>query len=261
MAWSIVIGSSAIILGALSVTVYVRRLLFAAAGTPHSAFFAAALAVIISHAIGGNTLLWSVLLGVGLVYLLGYLAYLGLDPDDATSIVVALSTSGGAISLYYVLTHYAYSSSILGIIIGDPLLATSEEITLSVIIMIFIIILLPLTINEITYIGIDREDARLSGMKVWAYDLALYTILGISIAGLVRVIGFIIEHVLVLLPGAIAASRGRSPMEALLMSVSITLLAGGLGLIASLWLDLSPAGLIGLITLAFYAVHVFIPKR
>ncbi len=65
--WSVTIGSAALAMGSISVLVYSRRLLFAAASAPHSAFFAAALSVIISGSLGGDELLLTIIIGIFLV--------------------------------------------------------------------------------------------------------------------------------------------------------------------------------------------------
>jgi len=258
--WSLVIGASSLALGSVSLLVYVRRLLFAAAGAPHAAFFAASLAIILSVEVGGPRLVWTVLVGLLIIYALGYATYRGMDPDDATALVVSTSSSLGVLTAIYVLSRYSYGSSVLGVVMGDPLLARGPEVVACVAIAVVSLILTLATAREVAYIGLDRDDAMLSGIRVWLYDLALYTLLGVTVMGLVRIVGFVIEHVLLLLPGAIAVSTGRSGYGSLAVSTGTTLAAGGLGLSASILFNLSPSGVIGLAVAAGYLLSAVLRR-
>ncbi len=254
--WSLAIGAAGAALGSVSLLVYVRRLLFAAAGAPHAAFFAASLSIVISASLGGPRLLWTVIVGLSIVYLLGYAAHRGIDPDDATALVVSASSSLGVLTSLYVLSKYSYGSSVIGIVMGDPLLAGRGEVLAGLAVAAVAVAVTLGAAREIAYIGLDRDDALLSGVRVWLYDLALYTLLGLVVMGLVRIVGFVVEHVLLLLPGAIAARRGGPGYGPVLASIAITLLAGGLGLVAAILFDLAPSGVIGLIVVAAFLVAV-----
>ncbi|MCE4625056.1 MAG: metal ABC transporter permease [Desulfurococcales archaeon] len=259
--WSIVLGMAGIALGSISLLVYVRRLLFAAASAPHAAFFAASLALIISSSLGGDLLLWTVLAGTLIIYSLGYAVYSGMDPDDATALFASLTTSLGVVTMYYAITHYSTGASLSSIVLGDPLLASREEIAYAAVIGTAALMASLAAAREISYMGVDREDAKLSGIRTWAYDLALFTLLALTVVGLVRVVGFAVEHVLVLIPGAVATMHSRGPTHAVLASVSLSLLASGLALVTGVLLNLSPSGLIGVFMVTIYAVAVALGWR
>ncbi len=250
--WSVVIGSAGTALGAVSILVYGRRLLFAAASAPHAAFFAASVAFIISSEVGGSQLGWTILVGVSIVYGLGYLAYRGVDPDDAAAVTVSFSTSAGVIAAMYALTKYSYGGSIVSVIMGDPLLARTAEALVALAVGAASVLLAFLTAREIAYIGLDRDDAALSGIRLWLYDLTLYTLIGVTVMSLVRVVGFVIEHVLLLIPGALAVAAGGRSYETVTLSIGTTLLASGLGLLIAIILNLSPSGVIGLLIVVAY---------
>lgn len=258
--WSIVIGSAGAALGAVSILVYGRRLLFAAASAPHAAFFAASLAFIVSNEIGGPQLAWTIVIGVAIVYSLGYLAYRGVDPDDAAAVTVSFSTSAGVIAAMYALSKYSYGGGIVSVIMGDPLLARPSEALASLVLGVASVSLAFLTAREIAYIGLDRDDAALSGIRLWLYDLALYTLIGVTVMSLVRVVGFVIEHVLLLIPGALAVAAGGRSYETVALSIGTTLVASGLGLLIAIALNLSPSGVIGLLIVVAYLL-VLASKR
>ncbi len=193
--------------------------------------------------------------------MIGGLAYLGVDSDDATAFVASLSSVGGVLAVFYVMTRISYGGNLFSIIIGDPLLATREEVITGLIMSLIVLVFGILSAREVVYIGVDRDDAILSGVRVWLYDLILYTLLGITVMALVRAVGFVMEHVLILLPGAVAATRASSPLDAVLIAGGGTLFAGAVGLILGITFNVSPSGSTGLVILSVYAIHAATRRR
>ncbi len=253
--WLIVIASSGIAFAALSILVYSRRLLFASASSPHAAFLAAGLGILLGYSTGTAPLAWTVIIGLVLVYTLGFMVYRGVDPDDATSLFVSFSTSAGALAVYYVMSKIISGTDISSIIIGDPLLAGPGLVKYSVLVAIVTVILTFLCAPEIVYMGTDPDDARLSGIRVWLYDLILFTLIGLASVGMVTVVGFVIEHPLLLLPGAISVLSCRcGSLWTMVASIIIGLTVGVVGLLLAVFLNLSPSGIIGLLLVIVYLV-------
>lgn len=245
--WVIVLVSSGIVFGALSLMVYSRRLMFMAAASPHSAFLAAAVSIPLWKATGLSMSIWMLLVGLLLVYLVGLLTYKGIDPDEATSIFVSLSASGGVLASYYVMTRYPESTLVWSVVFGDPLLSSVKEALISLIVALVILLFSYTTVREIVYIGADVEDAKLSGVKVWLYDLALYTGLGISVIVMVRSVGFILEHVLILVPALIANYVSRGVYQTLTLSILLALFSSLSGLALAIGFNQSPSAMTGML--------------
>ncbi|MCE4621707.1 MAG: metal ABC transporter permease [Desulfurococcales archaeon] len=255
--WVIVMASSGIAFGALSIIVYSRRLMYMAAASPHSAFLAAAVSIPLSIKLRLPMDLWMLVIGLTLVYLVGWLTYRGMDPDEATSLFVGLSASGGVLASYYVLTRYPYSSKIWAVVFGDPLLSTRREVLFSLAVAGLFVIFSFTCIREIVYIGADVEDARLSGLKVWLYDLALFTSIGLVVIVMIRTVGFILEHVLILIPGLIAHYSSKGVYRALSLSILIALFSSIAGLALSIGLDQSPSAMTGLLLVIEFMIVYF----
>ncbi len=253
-AWVAVMASAGAGFGALSSLVYSRRLMFVAAASPHAAFLAAAAAIPLSRAVGGEVWLWTLVLGLAIVYAVGFLVYRGMDPDEATSLMVSFSASAGALASYLVLTRYAMGGELSAIVIGDPLLVTRSEVGAAALAAAGLVAASVLTAREAYYMGVDPEDARLAGLRVWAYDLALYTMIGVAAVAMVRIVGFVLEHALVLLPGAVAYHLARGIYGSLAASIAAGLASGLLGLALGVAANVSPAPAAGLVLVALYAV-------
>ena len=251
--WVAVMVSAAVAYGIMSSIVAARRLYFLAGASAHSALLAAVLALPLANSVGLlSERAWAVLVGLLLTYSVGYMIHRGIDPDVATSIFVAATASASALAIYYVLTRFPVEAELWAIMVGDPLLSSCSEAFYALGVAGLTASAVVLTYREQVYIGLDREFARLSGIRTWAYDLLVFTLLGLITVSLIKIVGFVLEHVLLLLPSAIATRLSRSSRAVLLASLSVSLAASLLGLYLSVLVNLSPAGLVGLVLLAAY---------
>lgn len=260
--WVIVMVSAALVYGFLGPVIAARRLYFLASASPHAALLAAVLAIPLARIIGfGDEYLWAITLGIFLVYFVGYLIHHGVDPDTATGVFVAFTASSSVLAIYYVLTHYPIETDIWAIIVGDPLLASWDSVFVSLVVLLAVSLLILLTHRENICLGVDRDYVRLVGVNIKVYDLLVFTLLAVATVALIKIVGFVLEHVLVLLPAAIATTWSHSARQALLTSISVSLLAGLLGLYLAVPLNQAPAGTSGLILLAIYLTVLLGRKR
>ena len=254
--WVAVMASSALTLGAISALVGARKLFFLAGAAPHSGLLAVLVAIPLAYMTGYDPVVIASLVGVLLVYMVGYAIHRGHDPDVSTSVFIAFSASLSVILAYYVLTNYPVQTDISAIILGDPLLATPTEALFMMGLSAVSFVIVWTTYREQVSIGIDRDSARLAGIKVWVYDLIVFTLLGLAAAALLRIIGFILEHVLILIPVSIALTASKSSGKAFTISILSALTAGLLGLNIALVLNLPPSGVTGVILLAYYLLSL-----
>ncbi len=259
--WVIVLVSAAIAFSSMSTVIAARKLYFLAASSPHSALLAVAVAIVAAHVVGGDIYGWSLVLGVVLIYLAGYAIHRGIDPNVATAVYVSFTASGGVLMAYYALTRYPVGFDLASLIVGDPILATWREATAAGIAAAAIILLILFSYREQISIGLDPESVRLTGINIRFYDWLIFTILGVTVITYIRITGYILQHVLVLLPGSIAISRARGSYEALEIAIVTALSASLLGLHTGILLDLSPPGLTGLYLLLFYLAGLIASRR
>jgi len=252
--WVSIIMLAGIVYGVLGNIVAIRRLYFLASATPHVALLAVALSIPSVKMFGGYEIAYSLIYGLLMTYIVGYMIHRGVEPDRATSLMVGASASLTVLTVYYVMVKYPVEFSLTALIMGDPLLATWRDLYIMLIITLVTIVFFTLTIHEQLSIGIDRESTYLSGVKVWFYDLVAYTMIGLGAIALLPITGYILEHVLILLPPGIAVMRGGSAKESIYSTIFITISASLFGLQLSILFDQSPTGMIGLILLAIYII-------
>ena len=255
--WIIVVVLSSLVYGLLSPIIAARRLLFLAGSLPHSALLSVILSVILANTLGGSLSVWAVIISIILVYTVAFMLSRGISGDTATAVFVSFSVSLTVISMYYVITRYALATSLWAYILGDPLLVTWSDTYYAIIVSSITLILIVPFLREHILIGIDRDFVRLSGVNTVLYDVALMTALAIATVGLLKIVGFVIEHVLLLLPGIIASSIARGGSKAVVVAVLVSLLGGISGLFLGLYMGLAPSGSIGLILLLLYIIVLF----
>lgn len=257
--WVIVIVSSSVTFGLLAPIIAVRKLYFLAGAVPHSALLATVLAIpLAKYLCLGNEFIWSIILGVALVYSVGYAIYKGVDADTATSVFVASTASLSVIALYYVLTSFPIGTNIWAFIVGDPLLVSWSDVYITLIVAFIVAISVVFTYREHVIVGIDKDCVRLAGVKVKFYDWLLFTLLGVATITMLKIIGFVLEHVFILIPAAIAKIGSESAIDALLVSLIASLIAGLTGLYITVITGFAPAGVIGLVLFAIYLLLLII---
>jgi len=259
--WFLTVVSVSICFAAVSCVITARRLMFMAAATPHAALFAAALGVMLSSYVGLlDPYLWALAIGTAIVLVTGFVVERGVDPDIATSVMVSATACGSVIAITWIATYLSMRYSPLSLIVGDPLLVDWNEVLLVVAISVAMFFV-AIAVHRVSLcMGFDLDHVRLATSRVWLYDIAIYVSLAITSVAMVKVVGFVLQHVLILLPSAIGIAIGRSARDVLEVAVCISIAASSLGLAISILLDLPPSGMIGLAFLCIYIATAILRK-
>ena len=259
--WLMVVIGSSLAFGALSILVAARRLYFMAASLAHSSLLAATLAIPMAYVLGGSINAWAVIFAVAATMIFYALIERGIDVDIASSVFVAAAASASVAAMYYVLSAFPVSASLWAYILGDPLLVTLHDAIATLAVGAAALIFTILTYRENVCIGIDVAGSRLAGLRVRLYDALTFSVLAAASVLLLRSVGFVVEHVLLLLPGAVAVTAARGAWRALAYSLAASLLAGLAGLALALILGVAPAASIGGVMLALYITALVYRRR
>lgn len=246
--------------GFASALVSARRLYFLAEAAPHSALLAVVASIALSTVVSFNELATATLIGLALVCSICYFIHRGVDQDVATAVYVSSTASLSVISMYFVMTKAARVVEVASLMIGDPLLMTHRDLLYLLLIATAVIALSISTYRGNVVIGVDPEYSKLMGMKVWLYDLTAFTVIGLTSIGLLKAVGYILEHILLLVPAAIAVNSNSSS-EALKLAISSSVFASITGLLASITVNVAPSGTIGLTLLLIYILSSIRSRR
>ncbi len=246
--------------GFASALVSTRKLYFLAEAAPHSALLAVVASIALSTVTGFDELAAATLIGLALVCSICYFIHRGVDQDVATAVYVSATASLSVISMYFVMARAARVVEIASLMIGDPLLMTHRDLAYLMLVAVVVIALSSSTYRGNVVVGVDPEYSKLMGVKVWLYDLTTFIVIGLTSIGLLRAVGYILEHILLLVPAAIAINS-HSSSEALKLAVSSSVFASIAGLLASIAVNVAPSGAIGLVLLLIYVTSSIVRGR
>ncbi|MGC9115270.1 MAG: metal ABC transporter permease [Fervidicoccaceae archaeon] len=258
--WIAVILSSSASFAIISAMIAARNLYFLAGSVPHSALLSAGLAILTSLTIGGNSFLWNLSFNVLMILTVGYAIHRGADPNRVTSIFVGITASLTVTVLYYLINHFYLARSVTSEILGDPLLSTTADAYISLAVLSFTVLIFAFSYKENLLIGIFGRDSWLSGINVYFYDYIFYFLLAVVSASFMKIVGFILTHIFILIPGAIASMVSSSSIKAINVAIGISTLSASIGLILGVIFNLSPAGITGIVMMLIYG-FILIGKK
>lgn len=252
--WVLTMFSIGLAYGSLSYLISIRRLFYLAEASPHIALFLFTISTLILGFYGLETLFLSVSIGTLVMIILGVKMSGLRDHDKNISLLIGLSASLNVLVLYFSIRFNPRGFSLSALFIGDPLLTTTRDVLATLAIAVLTSISITLTLREQLITSIDREFAKISNIKTWFYDSLAYTLLAVNTIGLIRVTGFILQHVLALMPPIAISMVKRDLWTSYLLTIVSTIYASLLSLNASLLIGVPPSGIIGLIYTAYIVI-------
>ncbi len=252
--WLLVLLFSGLAYGAVSSLVAARHSQFLAASLVHMALFAATLSIPIHHYTGLPLEIPAIILGMMLLELYNYIVSKTRDVDAATASLVSFTASTSILAIYVVKLYSPYTPDIWAIIIGDPLLVSWLDVMFAIVFSGMVLIIVLITYWDNICIGLDRDSAELLGINTTLHDRLFNLSLVLSVIGLIRITGFIMAHVFLLLPGLIGSRVARNARQALIYSILYSLLATLLGLLFGVMFDVSPIGVAGILLSLAYVI-------
>lgn len=252
---------SSLVFGSISPLIAARRLYFLAVEVSHIALLAVALSIVLANTTPiNNEVLWAIALGIIMIYMVGLAIHRGIDPDIITSVITAASVSGSVIAIHLVLTRYRVNYSLWSLILGDPLLVTRRDLYTLIIITAIVVTISVLTYKVVIYVGVDRDSAMLTFRNIGIYEFLFFTSLGLASIALLRIVGYVIEHILILFPALISMNLVEGGRRVMVMSIYVSVISTLLGFILSLKINIAPAGAIGLTALSIYIFSLVVGR-
>jgi ABC-type Mn2+/Zn2+ transport system permease subunit len=253
--WALGFLGLALLYGSASSYVASRGLYYLAAVAPHSSLLAIGVSALLASALPGAP--WRLLApAIGSLPVLAALAAVqrGASVEAVASWLTALTASLGvlAASLAPLLGGRAPLAEAL---LGDPLLVGPREAVL-VAAAGALLAAAGLRYHWLhAYRGVDPEDYRLSGSpgRLAGEAAGVASVLAATV-GVAWYTGFVLQHILLLIPALAASRLSASSREALAAAFSVSLASSGLGIAAAIALNVPPSGAAGLAAVAAYAV-------
>ncbi|MEM2757158.1 MAG: metal ABC transporter permease, partial [Sulfolobales archaeon] len=158
------------------------------------------------------------------------------------------------------LTTFRVGYRLWSVILGDPLLITWSDLLYVSVVALLTAVLTVFSLKYHIYAGADPDYVKLVGARKWLYDFILFLLIGITSVALIKVTGFILQHILILLPSIVAARLTESSSKAYMISLLVSLTAGVVGLQLAVLINTSPSGMIGITLITIFVISLLLHK-
>jgi len=152
------------------------------------------------------------------------------------------------------------TSGIMSYLFGSIALVTVDDLYITVILGIVILISIFFMYKGLFYITFDEESAKLSGVPVKKINIIFSVLVALTVTLSMRIVGILLLSSLMTIPVATSLQVAKSFKQSILYSNFFGLISVIVGLIASFYLDLAPGGTI-VITSLFILLIIIILKK
>ncbi|MCD6383374.1 MAG: metal ABC transporter permease [Thermoplasmata archaeon] len=230
---------------------------FLVAGAAHAALAGAALAIVLEvyGVLSMNPLMGGLIFAVLMAISAGYASREGKSERSETAIGVAFAVSM-SLAILFISVIPEYSSRAWGLLMGDLMLLTEQDILLMLLATIAVIAFFVLFYREFLFISFDMEGAIAYGVNASRYNYLLTILIATSVVVILKGVGAILVYAMLIAPAAAANEGGRSINSVIAITFLIALLSGLAGIVVSFAFPLSPGAIAGLIAGSVYFIKI-----
>jgi zinc/manganese transport system permease protein len=213
----------AIIAGIVGYFIVLRRSSFAAHALSHIGFSGAAAAVLVGVSPVYGLLLFTTVGGAGIAAL----GKRAANRDAEIGIVLAFMLGLGVLflSLYRGYAEEAYS-----ILFGEILGVSFSNVLLTLVAGAVVLVLVGVVYRPLLFASLDEDVAEAKGMPVFLLGIIFMLLVAVATSFAVQVVGVLLIFSLMVTPAATAQLLVKQPVQVIIISVIIALLATWSGL-------------------------------
>lgn len=238
----------ALVAGLIGYFVVLRRSSFAAHGLSHAGFTGAAAAV---------------LFGVSPIYglfaftcagalLMAWLGQRAEDRDVQIGVVLAFMLGLGV--LFINLYRGGYATAAYSILFGEILGISASDVSITLVTGLLVLAVFAAMYRPLLFASLDEEVAAAKGISISGIGIAFMLLIALATSISVEVVGVLLIFALLVTPAAVAHRLARRPVDGMLISAGLALLATWLGLFISFYLPYPVSFFITAITFGVYAL-------
>ena len=245
---------AAILCGALSFFVILRRLAFAGSGVAHAAFGGVALATLLGLPPGPGALAAGLLVAGAAARASGTS---GISEDAAIGVATVAAMAAGVVALGFVRTNV----DLFGLMFGNILTVAPSDLALLAAAGAVVLGALAFWFRPLLLVSVDEDGARAAGVNAAAMRLLALVLIAVTVVVALKVVGILLVSALLVLPGATARTLFDRWPGLLLGSVGIALVMVLGGLLLAVALDVAPGAAIILLGAALFAAALLARRR
>ncbi len=240
--------------GLIGVFVMQRDMAFAVHGISELSFAGAAAALLLGLNVLGGSI-------VGSLIAAGLIGVLGAKARDRNSIIGVLMPFGLGLGILFLALYPGRSGNKFGLLTGQIISVDLPQLGLLLAISIVVLIALLIVWRPLTFDSLDAEVASARGVPSRALSIVFMTLLGLTVAISVQVIGALLVMALLVTPAAAALRVSRSPVMVPVLSMVFGLVSAVGGILLALGGSLPISPYITTISFAIYVVCRLIGRR
>ena len=245
---------AAVLCGALSFFVVLRRLAFAGSGVAHAAFGGVALATLAGLPPGFGAL-------VAALVVAGATARAsdgsGVSEDAAVGVFTVAAMAAGVVALGFLKTNV----DLFGLMFGNILTVAPEDLAVFAGVAVGVLAVLAAWFRPLLLASVDEDGARAAGVAVGAMRLLVLVLISLAVVVALKVVGVVLVSALLVLPGATARPLFDRWPGFLLGSVAVALVIVVGGLFLSVALNVASGAAIILVGTAIFVVSLLVSRR
>ena len=217
----------ALVCAGVGVFVVLRGLAFLGDAIAHAAFPGVVIAFLmkVNIVIGGSVAAVVSALAIGAVARRS-----GLKEDTAIGVVFSGMFALGIVLFSGIRT---YTGDLLGILFGDVLGVTPEQLVLAAITAGVVLVVLWIVWRQLVFVSFDPIGAAAAGLSTLRYDTLLLGLIGLAIAVSVQIVGVVLVVAMLVTPAATARLVAQD-LRALVITALLVAVASS---IAGIWLS------------------------
>jgi zinc transport system permease protein len=246
--------AAAVLCGALSFFVVLRRLAFAGSGVAHAAFGGVAVATLLGLPPGPGALVAALIVAVATARAS---EASGVSEDAAIGVSTVALMAVGVVALGFVKTNV----DLFGLMFGNILTVSPADLAILVVTALGVLALFVAWFRPLLLAAVDEDGARAAGVNVRAMRLLLLLLIAVTVVVALKVVGILLVAALLVLPGATARTLFDRWPGLLVGSIAFGLFMVLGGLLLSVALNVASGAAIILLGAIVFVVAFFVSRR
>lgn len=240
--------------GLIGVFVMQRDMAFAVHGISELSFAGAAAALLL----GLNVVAGSI---VGSLIAAALIGVLGAKARDRNSIIGVLMPFGLGLGILFLALYPGRSGNKFGLLTGQIISVDLPQLGVLIAISIVVLVALLIVWRPLTFDSLDPEVASARGVPSRALSIVFMTLLGLTVAVSVQIIGALLVLALLVTPAAAALRVSASPVLVPVLSMTFGLVSAVGGILLALGGSLPISPYITTISFVIYVVCRIVGAR
>lgn len=244
----------AVACGVMGTFVVVNRLTSLAGGVAHASFGGVGLAALL----GFSPMLGSLGFAVACAMLMGILTW--RDRKNSDTFIGVIWAGGMALGVILTDLTPGYSGEMMSFLFGSLLTVPSELLYWMVALLVVILVAVVVNFRKFLAISYDPEFARVQGLPVLTYYMALIALIALTVVIAVQAVGMILVIALLTIPAYIAECYAKNLAQMMVMPVVFSLVLVVTGLMLACQLNFVVGPTIIACGVLVYALHFAVKK-